>query len=273
MASIFLNKGVTDLGTLASLNTNDLIVAEGGQTVISGLDQSALAAAVANIYNQGQSTVGMGGGSAGYLKCSITGMILLGSFGGSWYYTPVGTGSTTTCARLKTIAGNSTYINGGGTVLKLECSGSSYTYVGDTSLVTTLTVCSGATVEQLYNATANTSWYINGTLTTGRGWSGTARLGANAVVYVSREDSSATAPTGGTLEMGGGSFTWRGGNITTINATSGFLDFRDVPAAMTITNLTVTRDVLRRSYFRGANFTVTITNLTVLGDQGDVVVQ
>lgn len=273
--AVYLPKGTTDLGTLASLNNETLIVAEGSQTVTAGLDQSALAADVENIFIGERAAVSFRGTSGAFLKCSIGTLFLIKSAGGRIYYTPVGTGTTTTCARLKNIGAAQVFLAGGGTVVNLEIGGAGFVDIADDTNVTNIYM-SGGSCNQLYKSTANTDWIIGdgASFTTGRGWSGTARIGGGASVVVAREDTSATLPTGATLEMAGGTLSWRGGNITTINACGdAALDFGDAPNALTITNLTVTRGVLERSRFKSKFATITITNLYVKCSERDEIIK
>ncbi len=273
MATITLPKGTTDLATLASLNNNILLVGEGNQTVISGLDQSALAAGLDSVYFQTGSTVTFRGSTGTPFKAGIATLMSLRQYGGSIYYTPVGAGTTTTCARIKSTTATRLYLSAGGTVASLECSGSSYTNVDDNVNVTTLAVDGAATVDALYKSTVFTTiWMGGGTLNSGRGFT-TCHMGGG-VANFSREDSSSTAPAGTTLNCFGGTLKWRGGNITTVNATgAAMLDFSDVPAACTIGTLNVTRGVLERSLFKGKNYTVTISTLNVFGADVDAVLQ
>lgn len=274
MAIIILPKGTTDLGTLASLNNNDLRIVEGSQTVSAGLDQSALAADVESITIGERAAVSFRGTSGAFLKCSIGTQFLIQSAGGRIYYTPVGAGTTTTCAKLKNIGGAQVFLAGGGTVVDLEIAGQGLVDIADDVNVTNLYM-DGGSCNQLYKSTLNTNWVIGaGSLTTGRGWSGTARISAGATVNVSREDTSSTLPTGATLNMGGGALTWRGGDITTINADGdAMLDFGDAPYDLTIGTLNTTWSVVKRSRFKSKFATVTITTLNVRGGPGNYILQ
>lgn len=279
MSTILLPQGETDLGNLASLDTNTLVVPLGNQTVTTGLDQSGLAAGIGNVDVQGGSSVSFVGSSGAALKATITGTLKLNGAGGDFKYTPVTT-TAVTCPRIQNLGGNHLYLMAGGStpvVVKLEQGGpGAQTDIDDQTKLTTLAIISGS-IDQQYHATLNTSWYCSGgSLTTGRGWSGTARIGGSANVTVGRNDNNITnLPTGATCEMGGGTLTWRGGNLTTLNAFGGMCDFRSVPVAMTITNLTATWDVVQRSYFKSSGPTnlVTITNLVILGGPIDAVLR
>lgn len=285
MATLLLPAGETDLARVlsgtsiaGSLNLGSILAQCGGQSVITNLDQSALTSGLTQIDIQPGATISLGSASGGALKATIKTILRAKGSGGFVKYTPVTTGASS-CARLLNLGGNNFSLVSGGTaaVVLLEQSGAGTRIdIDDSTRVTTLTMTTGS-IDQQYNSTQNTTWFISGgTLTTGRGWSGTAYVGGSAVVNVGRPDNNITSlPTGATLNMGGGSLTWRGGNVTTINAFGGFLDFRYVPAAMTITNLTVSADVVRRSYFKsiGATNLVTITNLVIYGGDIDTVLQ
>lgn len=284
MATYLLPAGEPDFARVlsgtsiaASLNLASILVQGGNQQVITNLDQSGLASGLTQLDIQPGSSIGVGSASGGALKATIKTILRAKGSGGLIKYTPITTGGSS-CARLLNLGGNNFSLVSGSTaaVVLLEQSGAGTRIdVDDSTRVTTLTMTAGA-IDQQYNSTQNTSWYISGgTLTTGRGWSGTARIGGTAQVFVGRPDNNiASLPTGATLEMGGGSLTWRGGNLTTINATGGFLDFRYVPAAMTIGTLVCTADVARRSYFKsiGATNLVTISSLTIYGGEIDTII-
>lgn len=273
MATVYLNNEI-DLAALASLNTNDLFVGEGSQTVTNGLDQSGLANGIANIYVSDRASVSFRGSSGTYLKAGISGVFLSKANGGRVYYTPVGAGTVTTCARIKWLGNSELYLGGGGTVVQCEMA-RGLVYVAEDTNVTNLYVDGGSATQE-YKSTANTSvWLGNGgTLRSGRGWSGTMRMGGQAQAIFERTQTSSTLPTGGTLDMFSGMFRWRGGDITTINAIGdAMLDFSDAPSALTITNLNVTEGVLKRSKFKSRFATVTITNLTVRCAERDEIKQ
>ena len=159
MATIILAKGVTDLGTLASLDTNDLLIGEGSQTVTTGLDQSGLATGIANILVQKGSAVSMKGTTGGFLKAAITGAMTLKGQGGEFYYTPTGTG----CARIRNISGMRLFLGAGGAVAvtRLEVANTASVSCDDYTLITNLYQVGGWT-DILYNSTAVTLGQING---------------------------------------------------------------------------------------------------------------
>lgn len=270
MATITLPKGTTDLGTLSSLNNNILLIGEGNQTVTTGLDQSGLAAGIDSVYYQMGPTVNFRGTSGQFLKAGIVTILFLNGYGGTIYYTPIGAGTQTTCTRAKNIGANRLYVGGGGTITSMEHSGNAYTNVDDSSIITTLSV-DGGQVDVQYISTAITTLYMSaGQLTIGRPVTTAWINGGNTVV--TREDTASTPPAWTTINMGGGTLKWRGGGITTLRALgSATLDFSDVPAALTIGTLIVSRGVLERSTLKGRNFVVTISSLTVLGAEGDAI--
>ncbi len=284
MATVILPAGTVTLSgclsgasIVSGLNLRTILVQGGGQVVTNALDQSGLVSGLTMIDVQPGSSISIQSSAGGALKATVQSMIRLKGSGGTLKYTPITTGGHS-CDRLLNIGGNNVQLVSGSTapVVKLEQNApGTQIDVDDSTLVTTL-VCVNGSIDQQYNATGNTSWYISGgSLTTGRGWSGTARIGGGQV-SVSRTDNNITSlPSGATLEMGGGSLQWRGGNITTINCTGGMLDFRYVPKAMTISTLVVTADVVKRSFFKsiGATNLVTISSLTILGGDVDSILQ
>lgn len=273
-----INRVLSGTTIAASLNLASILIQGGGQQVVSNLDQSGLSSGLTMVDIQPGSSVGIGSASGGALKATIKTMLRAKGSGGLIKLTPITTGASSV-ARLLNLGGNNFSLVSGSTapVVLLEQSGAGTRIdIDDSTRVTTLTMTAGA-IDQQYNSTQNTTWHISGgSLTTGRGWSGTARVGGSANIVVGRQDNNITSlPTGATLEMGGGSMTWRGGNLTAAYVSGGFLDFRYVPAAMTIGTLVVSADVVRRSYFKsiGATNLVTISSLTIYGGDLDTVLQ
>jgi len=271
----------------ASLNLASILLQGGGQQVITNLDQTGLASGLTLLDIQPGSSVGIGSAAGGALMSTITSMIRAKGSGGLIKYTPITKGSHA-CDRLLNLGGNNFSLVSGSTaaILKLEQAGAGTRIdIDDSTRVNVIALIEGS-IDQQYNSTQNVTWRCSGgSFTTGRGWSGTglptttggaATIGGNARVFVGRPDNNITSlPTGGDLIMGGGSLTWRGGNITGIYATGGSFDFRSVPAAMTITNLVCTADVRDRSYFKSVGSTnlVTITNTLILGGETDTIYQ
>ena len=274
MATLLLPAGETDLARVlsstsiaGSLNLGSILAQGGGQAVVTNLDQSGLSSGLTQVDIQPGATISLGSASGGALKATIKTILRANGSGGFVKYTPVTTGGSS-CARLLNLGGNNFSLVSGGTaaVVLLEQSGAGTRIdIDDSTRVNALTMTAGS-IDQQYNSNQNVTWRLSGgTLTTGRGWSGTglptandtttvdgaAVIGGSAVVKVGRPDNNITSlPTGGDLFMGGGSLEWRGGNIGKMYVTGGFLDFRYVPAAMTISYLCVTADVVRRSYFK-----------------------
>lgn len=229
-ATRYIAKGTTDLGTVGITAGDTLYFSEGGQTINAGTDLSALAA-MAAVYVEPRCAVSIATGVV--LKADIT-LFQFSLGGGSWYYQPGG--PTTTCTTLIHNGTGRIYVVGGGTVTNYEQDGS-YGWIAAEVVATHVRQASGQ-LDQLYNATANTDWFVTGgVFNTGRGFSGTSYVGGGAQVNVSREDTSATLPTGGTLNLGDAYVNWRGGNITAVNliGNSGVLDLSNAPNAITAT--------------------------------------
>lgn len=267
MATIILPKGVTDLGTLASLDTNDLLIGEGSQVVTTGLDQSGLATGIANILVQKGSAVGAKSTSGAFFKAAVTGAMTFKGQGGEWYYTPTGTG----CARLRNISGMRVFLGGGGTVTRLEVANTASISCDDSTLITNLYQVGGST-DILYNATVVTLGQINGGyVSTGRGFT-TLNVNGNSQVVVKREDTSSTVPAATTVTLNGpgAKLKWCGGNITTLNVWGGATwDAGDIPKAVTIGTINIDAASLSASVTRGRNFTATYSAINVYGADAD----
>jgi len=252
------------------LNTSVLIAGEGNQTIVSNLDQSALAAGLNGVLIQPGSSISMRGSAGTFAKFGVgagsavsgvvNGVFLIAGQSGEIYYTPVGAGTYTTCLRLKNITGYRVNLAGGGTVVDCEMAGAAELFV-DNSAVTNFYQDSGSSTFNYY-ATALTYAEIGGgSMTCGRACTNLT-IGGGAQVQFTRLDSNTTPPAvSGTISIGSGRLDWRGGNIGTLRGFgSAMIDLRNVPAACTITNLYLTRAVADRSYLKGTNATVTITN-------------
>jgi hypothetical protein len=269
MAVLTLPKGVTDLGTLGSLDTNDLLIGEGSQTVTTGLDQSGLATGIANILVQKGSAVAMKGATGAFLKAAVTGAIVLKGQGGEWYYTPTGTG----CARIRNISGMRLFLGAGtAAVTRLEVANTASVSIDDATTVTNLYLVSGA-VDALYKSTVFTLAQVSGGyLSTGRGFT-TLNVSGNGQVVVKREDTTPGTPpvaTTVTLNGPGAKLKWCGGNVTTLNVWGGAVwDASDVPAACTVGTINIDAASLSASVTRGRNFTVTYSTKNVFGADAD----
>lgn len=271
---------------VSGLNLRTILAQGGGQAVTTALDQSALVSGLTMLDIQPGSSISIGSAAGAAHIATYQSMIRANGTGGTIKYQPKTTGSHA-CDRILNLGGNNFSLVSGSTaaILKLEQAAAGTNIdIDDSTRVNVVALLAGS-IDQLYAATQNVTWRISGgSFTTARGWSGTglptttggAACIGGGTIAVGRSDNNITSlPTGGDLIMGGGLLTWRGGNITGIYATGGLLDFRYVPAAMTITNLIVTADVAARSYFKslGATNLVTVTNLLILGGSLDVLQQ
>ncbi len=270
MADYYLAKGVTDLGTLGAgvLNTNNLFIGEGSQTVTTGLDQSALATGIAKIEVQKGSAVSMKGTSGAFLKAAVTTEILLKGQGGEWYYTPTGTGA----ARIRNISGMRLFLGSGtAAVARLEVANTASVSCDDTTLITSLYQVGGST-EILYNATNVTLGQINGGyLSSGRNFD-TLNVNGNSQVVLKREDTSATVPTATSITLNGpgAKLKYCLGNVTNLYVWGGACwDASDIPKGITVTNIYIDAASLAASVTRGRSFTAAYTNVYVYGADAD----
>ena len=263
MADRYVAKSVTDLSTVGIASTDKVYFFEGDQQITAGLDQSALAAGVNDLGFSPAFTGRVGGGSYGPLKIEVSqaaSIVRLENGGGAVYLEAQGAGSNV-ILRVKQIGQAILYAQGSGTITNLE-QASSQTFINDTCLVTNIWL-GGGSMNQLYNATGNTDVFVmGGTFSSGRKITGRLEVGGG-VVTIKREDTSATVPvgTGAVFKVYGGRLNWWGGSIGDLYVGgTGIVDFSNIPIDITITNLYITDEAVRRSRFRGAQKTVTITN-------------
>lgn len=264
MADRYVPKGTTDLGTITINSADSLFFGEGEQTVSSGTNLSALAAGLVDVTVNRAFT-----GNIVDLRLDITNLLWYDAGGGSMSIIADGTATEIIAKVWHTGLGTLTFKTAGTVTNWEQISGTGY--VEDTGIVTNVRL-GGGVLNQKYHATANTAWTISGgILVTGRGVSGTANIGGGTVI-VRREDSSATVPTGGTLNIvGPAKVVWQGGNITALNLLhpDAVFDPSQAPAAFTITDMTGFAKAIRRSGLpTGAagtiinknNRTITLTN-------------
>jgi len=268
MATFYLPKGVTDLGTLTLTDSFDLVIGEGGQTIDAGLDQSGLATGGHLIEVQAafQGDIGTAGSPLRVdMDAGSAPKIQYNAQGGTFYYYPGGASLSAT--EIEVLGRGNLVLSTGGTVVSLEV-GNGTAYIPDTVNVTNLRMA-GGTVTQLYKATANTAWHIDGgVLNTGRGFSGTAYVMGGAEVTVKRTDTGATLPAGGTLIVADGRVKWVGGAVTVILGARGMIDLSEVPnaAAITVTGTAkaLARSLLQSKYAFGV---VTVTENEYVGSR------
>lgn len=266
MATFYVPKGTTDLTGLTITDSADLIIGEGGQIIDTGLDQSALTTGfhlieVQEPFNGDIGTAGsplradVDAGSAPKIQYSAQ--------GGTFYFYPGGASSSAT--EIECLGRGNLVLSTGGTVVALEV-GNGTAYIPDTVNVTNLRMAGGV-VNQLYKATANTNWHIDGgTLNTGRGFSGTGYVMGGAEVVVKRTDTGATLPAGGTLVIADGRVKWVGGAVTVILGSRGCIDLSEVPNPYSVT-VTGTAKALARSKLQSkyAFGVVTVTENEYVG--------
>jgi len=268
MATFYVAKNVTDLTPLTITDSADIIIGEGGQIIDAGLDLSALATGVHLLEVQAPFS-GDIGTPGNPLRADIDAgsapKIQYNAQGGTLYFYPGGiTGSAT---EIEVLGRGNLVLSTGGTVVSLEV-GNGTAYIPDTVNVTNLRMAGGI-VTQLYKATANTAWHIDGgVLNTGRGFSGTAYVMGGAEVTVKRTDTGATLPAGGTLVVADGRVKWVGGAVTVILGARGMIDLSEVPnaAAITVTGTAkaLARSLLQSKYAFGV---VTVTENEYVGSR------
>jgi hypothetical protein len=267
VATFIVPAGQTDLSIpLAGVANGDIVIfVSGSQTVNAGLNISSVN--LNKLYVQGGFSGAIGSGSSAF-QIGVshgTSPELVFESSGSLFWG----GGTLTATRVKH-RGTGTLTCSGGTVTRLE-QASGTTSIGSSCVLTTA-ILSGGSCTVAHNATGHTDLFVGaGTFNTQRSISGTVRVGTGASLTVQRDNATApgTFPTAATIEMGGGTLYWRGGNITTLRAWGdATIDLSRVPEAMTITNLIITEAVKRRSILRSASAVITYTNVTVYA--GDI---
>lgn len=270
MATSSVPKGTEDI-TSYGADTNTLVFEKGSQKVSSGLSKTGVS--LEDLFVQSAFNGTIGGGTAGPLICDVdnssTSKIKYDASGGAFYYQAGG--GNALCRRLVHLSPGRFYFMTGGTMTDWEQVNGS----GDiaAAVVVTNIFLEGGELIQKYNATANTNWEIHdGKFTTARGFSGTGVVSGGSVL-VTREDSAGTIPTGASLRVNGtGRVKWNGGDITSLYVYGdGGIDFWDIPANATITNLYISKRGKANSRLQGRDFTLTITNKRVYGDRTDTV--
>lgn len=265
MATRYIGKGVTDLSTVGITDTDTLYSSEGGQTYSAGTNLSALTQGLTAWYVEERFT-GNGGTPGSPIRVDFDagiGQFSYAAGGGSWYYYPGGDESL--CNEIEQLGRGRLFLSTGGTVTALE-QANGYVYIPDTVAVTNFRQ-TGGECDQLYSSTLNTTWFIDGGLfRTGRGFTGTSYVGGGANVIVSREDTSSTLPTGGTLVVGDATVKWRGGNITAVVLASAgaMLDLSEAPNAATIA-VSGTAKALARSKLSSKYATLTVNVTEYVG--------
>lgn len=256
MATVIVPKGTTDLSGLTITDEDNLHFVEGGQVVSEGLTESGLATGLTFLRVFPTFAGSVGGAAHGAFKADIITALEYNAGGGSFYYEP--SGAADSCAKLMVAGSGRFYATGGGTIVEAQVD-NAYLSIAAAVLATNIRQ-GGGTIEQLYNATANTDWTIDGgVFRTGRGFSGTARISGGAEIVVAREDSSSTLPTGGTGILGDGRVKWRGGNAGTwYVGRNAMLDLSEAPADMTITVVGHAK-AIARSILKSRHATVTAT--------------
>lgn len=277
----YVGKSVTDLSTVTqadggSVAAGDFVVfGEGNQQAItSGLTTwNALSAGGGN---DGLARIdikrpftGNIGGNGGSLEADVAygsdAQVVYDAGGGSFFYKPVGTANT--CDRFRNIGFGRATITGG-TTTNYEGNGGAYGMFNGSAVCTNAWVF-GGTLDALNNGTAFTLLHVEDATANIQRDMTTLSGAGNAVVTVSRDDSSSTKPVATTINWYGGTLYWRGGAITTLNLFGGMIDLSQVQSAITITNVNASKQAAARSKWNLASTKVTVTNTKVYGGLAD----
>lgn len=255
---VFIAKGTTDLSTASLADTNEPVLAEGGQAITAGTDFSALTDGF-DAFTVQQSF----SGSIVNLRCDINtgGVFLYQAGGGSLSYEPKGNDDL--CPRFRHIGAGSVTLQTGGTVTNYEQGSGTGTITEDVT-VTNLYLA-GGNLTQAYKSTANTILIVSGgSLQTGRPF--TTGTVTNGTVTVRRTDTSSTVPAATTLNLYGPNsrVIWNGGNIGTLNLYGGAsIDFSNAPVDLTVTTINADLASIRRSVWESNTATLTLPTPTV----------
>ena len=276
MSIIPLPPGTTDLASLASLDSNTLLVQVGNQTVTGTLGQSGLANGIDIVSVLPGSSVSFSSASGGALVATILTTIKHQGSGGVFKYQPATT-SGVTCPRIQNIGGAQFSLVSGpaNPVVRVEQGGSGRIDIDDSTEVTSFYICSGS-ADILYRSEVITTLVASGgSLTIARPVT-TMHVGGSASVFVGRSDGvTSSLPTATTVNCYGGRLTWQGGNITTLNLYGGTVDFSNVPLAMTIGTLNGMWNSVAASRLKSSGSTnlVTITTKNIFGGPIDDIAQ
>jgi len=274
MAIVPLLPSTTDLATLASLDSNTLLVQVGNQTVVGTLNQSGLAAGIDIVSVLKSSTVSFSSAAGGGLQATILTTIKHEGSGGIFKYQPVTT-TGVTCPRVQNIGGAWFSIVSGpaGAVVRVEQGGTGRLDIDDSSKVTNFYITQGAS-DILYLSTAITLLVATGgSLTCARGAT-TINIGGTASCFFGRLDgTTANLPTATTVNCFSGRCVWNGGNITTLNLYGGTFDASNAPVALTIGTLNATWDSIQKSKLKTTGNTnlITITTTNIYGGPIDAI--
>jgi hypothetical protein len=262
MATIFINPGVTDISGLGIVANDTIKMTKGGQTVSTGTDLSALAQ-LASWYVGRGFTGSLTGGQFG-----ITGALYYDAGGGSFNVYPhniVGGGTVNLIAKIIASGYGVLNVNSGGTVTTLETSDSVTANVDESVIVTNFTATAGSGSIG-YNASPIVAgkiwggdWTVRRTVTTLDIRKATVRM-ARVV------DSASPGIAATTVTIGeGGSLSWGGANIATLNLAhdTAKFDWRTLPGSPTITDWSGTGDALAANGL--TNIAANATYSTIFG--------
>ena len=273
MATIIITKGTADISaqTAGIADGDTLAFFDGNQTVNAGIGAASPVQALAGGLNKlliGPGFTGNIGGASGSLLCDIdNGTTPYGMYraGGGTMYLAAG-GASSAITRFKQIGFGSLFLTGG-TFTNLEV-GNGATSVNASTVVTNYWQ-HGGTMAMLNNATAVTAAIISGGQAAIQRALTTLTV-SDGTVMVWREDASLTPPAATTVNVYGGVLTWKGGNITTLNAFGdGRVDFSQIPAAITVGTLNIDAKTRAVSKLQSPNFTVTYTTQNIRADESD----
>lgn len=278
----YVGKSVTDLSTV--LQADGGSVAAGDNVVFGEGNQQAITSGLTtwNALSAGAGNDGLAridikrpftgniGGTGGSLEADVAygadAQVIYDAGGGSFFYKPVGTANT--CDRFRNI-GFGRFTGTGGTFTAYEGNGGSYGMFNGSALCVTARVF-GGTIEALYfSSNGFTTLHVQDATANIQRDMTTLNMAGNAVVTVSRDDSSSVKPVATTINIFGGTLYWRGGAITTINLLGGMIDLSQVQSAITITNVNASKQAAARSKWNLASTKVTVTNTIIYGGLAD----
>lgn len=273
MATVSVPRGTTDLGPLTINDADILQFMDGESNISAGNNLSSF------------DDAGTGGLTGLYFGPNATpiiepayalradvdqgaGLVHIASNGGRLALYPGGSSGVFT--RLRHIGATQATIMSGGTVTTFEQSSGSELVTGDVSVTTAY--CIGGNTMFRYKSTAITTlWVTGGNVSLLR--TGTTINVVAGVLTVYPENTGTNVPTSTTVSVYGGTFRWRGGDITTLNVfgPNAVVDFSGITQDITVSTVNVDKGAKRNPMckWNGSRYTVTYTTKNVRGDEND----
>ena len=278
MATVYLNNGATSFasanwsdGSGFSTADNDMVIANGSQTITTAVDQNAVRIHSMIVQPQFTGTIGSAGapmrftasdGTAGEKNSNNTeGFVRLYHNAGAVFFYP-GTAGTAAFDNLAVATGGQV-THTQGTVTRLKHVRGTYN-LGVASVITNGEFYGGSLIDATAGTATFTTWSIYDGSHTIR------RAGTTLSVYGGTVTLNATAGTITTLNVYGGKVVLRGmPTITTLNGVGGEVDMTSLEIASTITTYNSYAKHKRKGRFNNAILLTVTTDNYYEGAQPD----